>query len=178
MCTCFISVVHHSFEILLSYFPKDGKRVLDARRCLSVIYSVFIFSSPLAVWAAELLGRELHLLLHGSDSLLLPVTCLQPSVHHWSLCILLHSVTESCKRTQPPGHDYFFLPCLPHCVVSLTYLRCVAGCVSGQGSKHLPFVLPAEPGPQEQDRIQLPACHDVCRYGVCMRWRQFKGSSV
>lgn len=50
-------------------------------------------------------------------------------------------------------------------VVSLTFLRCVDCRVSWPGSKHLPFVLPAQPGPQEQDRIQLSARHDVCRYG-------------
>lgn len=48
--------------------------------------------------------------------------------------------------------------------MSLTFLRCVGGSVSGQGCKHLPPVLPPQPGPQEQDRIQLSARYDVCRY--------------
>lgn len=63
----------------------------------------------------------------------------------------------------PAGHDYYF-PASQR-VVSLTFLRRVAGRVPGQGGEHLPFVLPAQPGPQEQDRIQRPARHDVCRYG-------------
>ncbi|CAG11731.1 unnamed protein product [Tetraodon nigroviridis] len=83
-----------------------------------------------AVRATQLPGGELHLLLHGSDALLLPVARLQPSVHHRGL----------------PGR------------------------VPGKGCEHLPFVLPAQPGTQEQDRLQLPARDDVCgsagRHGV------------
>ena len=52
------------------------------------------------------------------------------------------------------------------CVATLTFLRGVAGSVSGKGCKHLPSVLPAQPGTQEQDRVELPTCHDVCRFRV------------
>lgn len=65
----------------------------------------------------------------------------------------------------------FSIPACLYCVIlqyvlSLTFLRCVGGRVFGQGSKYLPFVLPAQPGPQEQDRIQLSTRYDVCRYGA------------
>lgn len=64
------------------------------------LFTVCVFvcvSSPSVVRAAELLGGELHLLLHGSDSVLLPVTRLQPSVHYRSLCIL-HCVEAPRKE--------------------------------------------------------------------------------
>jgi len=51
-------------------------------------------------------------------------------------------------------------------VVSLTLLCCEGGGVSGQGCKHLPPVLPAQPGSQKQDRIEFSARHDVRRYVV------------
>lgn len=70
----------------------------------------------------------------------------------------------------PSAHDYFPLNpicictvLLLHCITSLTFLRGVGGSVSGQSSKHLPFILSTQPGPQEQDRVQLSARHDVCR---------------
>ena len=40
----------------------------------------------------------------------------------------------------------------------------IGGCVPGQGSEHLPSVLPHQPGSQAQDPLQLPARHDVRRY--------------
>lgn len=51
----------------------------------------------------------------------------------------------------------------PELLLSLTFVRGAAGGVSGEGCQHLPSVLPAQPGPQEQDQLQLPARHDVCR---------------
>ncbi|CDQ79006.1 unnamed protein product [Oncorhynchus mykiss] len=41
-----------------------------------------------------------------------------------------------------------------------------AGSVLGKSSQHLPPVLPAQPGTQEQDQLQLPTHDDVCWYSV------------
>lgn len=67
-----------------------------------------------------------------------------------------HDLTQVSRRP-------LFVVSLQNWVVSLTFLRRAAGRVSGPGGKHLPAVLPAQPGPQEQNWFQLSARHDVCR---------------
>lgn len=85
-------------------------------------------------------------------------------------------------ETEFPDWPWLFsCPAGPRCftsnwVVSLTCLCCLAGRVSGQSGEHLPFVFPAQPGPQEQDRLQLSARHDVCRYGLTVNMGGFSGS--
>lgn len=68
-----------------------------------------------------------------------------------------HDLMEVTRRA-------LFVVSLQNCVVSLTFLRCAAGRVPRPGGKHLPAVLLAQPGPQEQNWLQLSARHDVCRY--------------
>lgn len=80
--------------------------------CLHNLKNIYLFvSSPSVVWAAELPGRELHLLLHGSDSLLLPVTRLQPYVHHRGLCILY---SDQCFLATPGMIGYLMMNMVAH----------------------------------------------------------------
>lgn len=53
--------------------------------------------------------------------------------------------------------------CRVCCVLVLDASCAAAGCFLGPSGKHLPSVIPAQLGPQEQDRVKLPARHDVCR---------------
>lgn len=60
---------------------------LDVCELLTIKWHTFHFV-PAALWGPSLSGGELHLLLHGFDSLHLPEPHFQPHLHHRSFCIL------------------------------------------------------------------------------------------
>lgn len=65
---------------------------------LFILVDIVFVSRPKAIWAPELSGGEFHIFLYGPDTVLLPVPCVQPLVHHWSICILKNRERERGKK--------------------------------------------------------------------------------